>query len=118
MNWCKTCLNKNNDKCDDCIEVRSRFDGKISLPPSRYEKIPEKYIKDCYYLVKINKENIEDNLFYKTTIKNNFCGKLIQCNCKQMIFELNGSRKDLVIIPLKWIKWMAPSAILNGGENI
>ena len=115
--WCKTCLNKNSDKCDDCITVHSMFDGKEFLP-NKYEQIPEKYIKDCYYLVKINKEKVDDILFNKTTIKDSFCGKLIQYDCEQMKFELNGSREDLVIIPLKYIKWMAPSAILNGGENI
>lgn len=113
MNWCKTCLNKNSKKCDDCITGRSMFDGKEIFSPSRYEQIPEKYIKNCYYLVKINKEKVDDNLFNKTTIKDSFCGKLIQYDCEQMKFELNGSRGDLVIIPLKWIKWLAPSAILN-----
>lgn len=71
--------------------------------------------KNIYYLVKL-KEGIEDNLYYRTTTKNQFCGKLVNNNGKNFYFELNGSNA-LVIIPHSWIEWMAPSKVLWNVES-
>ena len=56
-------------------------------------------------------DNIESELFYKSTVYNKLCGRLVNQHDGNFYFELNGS-KALVIIPHKWIKWMAPSKIL------
>mgnify|MGYP003403652815 CR=1 FL=1 len=63
--------------------------------------------EDIYYIVKI-KEDVVDSLFYQTTIRHKFCGKLVNRNYGNFYFELNGS-DALVIIPHSWIEWMAPS---------
>ena len=67
--------------------------------------------KDIFYIVKVKEDYIVDNLFYKTTARYNFCGKLVNQNLGNFYFELNGSNA-LVIIPHSWIEWMAPSKVL------
>lgn len=66
--------------------------------------------EDIYCIVKV-REDITDDLFYKTTVGNKFCGRLVNTNGRNFYFELNGSNA-LVIIPHGWIEWMAPSKVL------
>ena len=68
------------------------------------------YDRDIYYLV-VLKDNIESELFYKSTVHNKLCGCLVNQHDGNFYFELNGSNA-LVIIPHEWIKWMAPSEVL------
>ena len=65
--------------------------------------------EDIYYIVKLDDSRMMiDDMFYKTTAYPRFCGRLVnQCN-GNFYFELNGS-DALVIIPHRWIEWMAPS---------
>lgn len=69
--------------------------------------------ENIYYLV-VLKDDIcnKEPLFEKTTIKTKLCGKILFIKNERIGFELNGS-KGTVIIPIDWIKWMAPSAILK-----
>lgn len=72
-------------------------------------------MKKLYYIVHL-KEDIEP-LFKKTTCAYKFCGELIKEENDTLYFKLNYS-KALVIIPYKWIKWMAPSNLLyKRGKN-
>ena len=67
-------------------------------------KNKEEYI---YYIVAL-REDIVNSGFYKTTTYPRFCGRLVNKNGSNFYFELNGSNA-LVIIPHRWIEWMAPS---------
>lgn len=67
-------------------------------------------MKDIYYLVRL-KDDIQDEMYYKSTIKNKFCGKIVHQENGKIFFELNNS-DALVIIPYDWILWLAPSKVL------
>ena len=67
---------------------------------------------DIVYVVKIDK-NVADSarlgyMFDTTTCSELFCGRLVNQENGKFYFELNGS-KALIIIPHRWIQWMAPS---------
>lgn len=62
--------------------------------------------KDIQYIVKI-----QDKYAFElclTTIGTTFCGKLVNNSFSHFFFELNGS-DALVIVPIGWIEYMAPS---------
>jgi len=65
-----------------------------------------KFEKEIPYIVEIK----EDKILLNTTIKRKFCGYLVYMTSDNLCFELNGSHM-LVIIPLSWIKYMAPSEL-------
>lgn len=66
--------------------------------------------RNIYYLVEIDEDKVIENslIFYNTTCKKVFCGKILEVSKNKIYFELNGS-KALVIISPDWIKSMAPS---------
>ena len=101
--FCDKCENNNTYMCEKCNTFASY--GKIIGEPTNFK---QKSIddKDVYYIVKV--KDVTDDMFYKTTISNKFCGKLVNQNDGKFYFELNGSNA-LVIIPHSWIEWMAPS---------
>lgn len=58
------------------------------------------------YIVKLK----PDKKLEYTTINKFFCGELLIRDA-QMIFKLNGSNDAIVIIPMDWIEYMAPSKV-------
>lgn len=67
-------------------------------------------MEDYYYIVRI-KEAYRNELKL-TTIGKEFCGKLIrQASHENLVFELLHSNA-LVVIPVKWIEFCAPSKML------
>lgn len=73
--------------------------------------------KELIYIVKIKEDNpkIDYDFASLTTCGYKFCGKLINQSSSHLCFELNGHKDSLVIIPLSYIKWMAPSKKLCRG---
>lgn len=62
---------------------------------------------NIYYIVHL-KDGFKMPL---TTIKREFCAKILLARADSIIFELNGSKAN-IIIPLNAIYWMAPANIL------
>lgn len=67
---------------------------------------------DIVYVVKIDKKVAGGThlgyMFDTTTCSELFCGRLVNQENGKFYFELNGS-EALIIIPHRWIQWMAPS---------
>lgn len=57
------------------------------------------------YIIALNDEVVDVSFWMKSTIKHTFCGTLVNQNGKNFYFEMDN---DLVIIPHRWIRWMAP----------
>lgn len=66
-------------------------------------------IKDVYYIVSLKDEY--RNKLNLTTINKEFCAKFNHQAFGVIWFELNGSGA-YVVVPDKWIEWMAPSKVL------
>ena len=67
--------------------------------------------KEVKYLVRLNDGQIDrDNLGYmfrRTACNKLFCGILVNVSATHLYFEIGEDRK-LVIVPHKWVEWMAP----------
>jgi hypothetical protein len=62
--------------------------------------------KNIQYIVKIQDKYAFE--LHLTTIRTTFCGKLVNNSFNHFFFELNGSNA-LVVVPISWIEYMAPS---------
>lgn len=96
----------------------------INLPsPRKGCKMDKEEVK---YLVRLNDSQIDkDDLGYmlhQTICNKIFCGVLVNIFNSSLYFEI-GEDKKLVIIPHRWVEWMAPArenfkeGDINGKSN-
>ena len=67
--------------------------------------------EDIKYLVRLNNNQIDRDdlgyMFRRTICNKLFCGVLVNISSSHLYFEI-GEDKKLVIIPHRWVEWMAP----------
>lgn len=67
--------------------------------------------KEVIYMIRLNDNQIDRDelgyLFRETRCGKLFCGVLVNISCSHLYFE-HGKNKELVIIPHRWVEWMAP----------
>ena len=76
--------------------------------------------KDVKYMVRLNDNQIDRDdlgyMFRRTVCNKLFCAILVNISSSHLYFEL-GEDKELVIIPHRWVEWMAPiKKVFKEGE--
>ena len=68
--------------------------------------------KEIKYIVRLNNNQIDrDDLGYmlnRTICTKLFCGVLVNISGSHLYFEVEEDKK-LIIIPHRWVEWMAPA---------
>lgn len=68
--------------------------------------------KDTAYVVRLNDNQIDRDdlgyMFRRTSCNKLFCGVLVNISSSHLYFEI-GENKNLIIIPHRWVEWMAPT---------